>query len=53
VIDMTMSLAGLVAGADDGKQFPLGRHGGMSIFDWYTSGHESTDRSRRTFAIRS
>ena len=40
VIDMTMSLDGFVAGPDDGKQFPLGRHGGMTIFDWYTSGTE-------------
>ncbi len=38
VIDMTMSLDGFVAGPDDGKKFPLGRHGGMRIFDWYTSG---------------
>jgi dihydrofolate reductase len=38
VIDMTMSLDGFVAGPDDGKQFPLGRHGGTAIFDWYTSG---------------
>jgi dihydrofolate reductase len=40
VIDMTMSLDGFVAGPDDGKQFPLGRHGGMAIFDWYTTGKE-------------
>jgi hypothetical protein len=38
VIDMSMSLDGFVAGPDDGKTFPLGRHGGMHIFDWYTSG---------------
>lgn len=38
VIDMTMSLDGFVAGPGDGKEFPLGRHGGMAIFDWYTSG---------------
>lgn len=38
VIDMTMSLDGFVAGPDDGKAHPLGRHGGMHIFDWYTSG---------------
>ena len=35
---MTMSLDGFVAGPDDGKAYPLGRHGGMNIFDWYTSG---------------
>src|SRR6185437_6047344 len=40
VIDMTMSLDGFVAGPDDGKEFPLGRHGGMAIFDWYMSGTE-------------
>jgi dihydrofolate reductase len=39
-IDMTMSLDGYVAGPGDGKQFPLGRHGGMSIFDWYQTGDE-------------
>ena len=37
VVDMSMSLDGFVAGPDDGKKFPLGRHGGMHIFDWYTS----------------
>ena len=40
VIDMSMSLDGYVAGPNDGKQFPLGQHGGMAIFDWYTSGTE-------------
>ena len=40
VIDMTMSLDGYVAGPNDGKQFPLGQHGGMAIFDWYFSGTE-------------
>lgn len=40
VIDMTMSLDGFVAGPEDGKKFPLGGHGGMAIFDWYTSGTE-------------
>jgi dihydrofolate reductase len=40
VIDMSMSLDGFVAGPDDGKADPLGRHGGMHIFDWYTSGTE-------------
>jgi dihydrofolate reductase len=40
VIDMSMSLDGFVAGPDDGKQHPLGRHGGMCIFDWYFSGNE-------------
>lgn len=40
VIDMSMSLDGFVAGPDDGKADPLGRHGGMHIFDWYFSGRE-------------
>ena len=40
VIDMTMSLDGYVAGPNDGKQYPLGQHGGMAIFDWYFSGTE-------------
>jgi dihydrofolate reductase len=43
VIDMTMSLDGFVAGPGDGKQFPLGRHGGVAIFDWYTSGDEQIE----------
>ena len=38
VVDMSMSLDRFVAGPDDGKTFPLGRHGGMHVFDWYTSG---------------
>jgi dihydrofolate reductase len=40
VIDMSMSLDGFVAGPDDGKAHPLGRHGGEHIFDWYVSGDE-------------
>jgi dihydrofolate reductase len=38
IIDMTTSLDGYVAGPDEGPAFPLGKHGGMSIFDWYFSG---------------
>jgi dihydrofolate reductase len=38
VIDMTMSLDGYIAGPDDGAEFPLGKNGGMAIFDWYFSG---------------
>lgn len=38
IIDMTMSLDGYVAGPDDGPEFPLGKHDGMAIFDWYFSG---------------
>jgi len=33
VIDMSMSLDGFVAGPDDGTADPLGRHGGMHLFD--------------------
>jgi len=41
VIDMTMSLDGFVAGPGDGREFPLGQHGGPAIFDWYSGGdHE-------------
>jgi dihydrofolate reductase len=40
VIDMTISLDGFVAGPDDGKDYPLGRHGGMEIFHWFWSGNE-------------
>ena len=40
VIDMSMSLDGFVAGPDDGKAHPLGRHGGEHVFDWYSSGDE-------------
>jgi len=43
IIDMTMSLDGFVAGPDDGPAFPLGKHGGMAIFDWYFSGTEEYD----------
>ena len=35
-----MSLDGFVAGPDDGRDDPLGRHGGMHVFDWYSSGDE-------------
>jgi dihydrofolate reductase len=40
VIDMSVSLDGFVAGPDDGKAHPLGRHGGEHVFDWYFSGSE-------------
>jgi dihydrofolate reductase len=40
VIDMTMSLDGFVAGPRDGKDHPLGTHGGAHLFDWYFSGRE-------------
>jgi hypothetical protein len=37
VIEMTMSLDGFVSGPEDGEANPLGKHGGMHIFDWYFS----------------
>jgi dihydrofolate reductase len=40
VIDMSMSLDGYVAGPDDGKSYPLGRHGGMHVLDRYSSGKQ-------------
>jgi dihydrofolate reductase len=40
VVDMSVSLDGYVAGPDDGKSYPLGRHGGMHVFDWYVSGNQ-------------
>ena len=45
VIEMTMSLDGFVAGPGDGKDFPLGKNGGMHIFDWYFSGSEEVGGS--------
>lgn len=33
VIDLSMSLDGFVAGPDDGGAEPLGRRGGMHLFD--------------------
>jgi dihydrofolate reductase len=44
VIDMSMSLDGFAAGPEDGRDHPLGRHGGMHIFDWYFSGNEEFRR---------
>ena len=40
VVDLTVSLDGFVAGADDGPDLPLGRGGG-SLFTWMTAGPES------------
>ena len=42
VIDMTMSLDGFIAGPHDGKDHPLGTHGGAHLFDWYFSGREES-----------
>jgi hypothetical protein len=34
VIDVSISLAGFVAGPGDDRQHPLGGRGGEHIFDW-------------------
>ncbi|MGC2548269.1 MAG: dihydrofolate reductase family protein, partial [Silvibacterium sp.] len=41
VISLSMSLDGFIAGPDDGPEYPLGRRGGDSIFNWYFSGDTS------------
>jgi len=46
MIDLTMSLDGLIAGPDDDEQHPLGKRGGMRIFDCYFSGTEPVHISR-------
>jgi dihydrofolate reductase len=40
VVDLTVSLDGFVAGADDGPDRPLGR-GGERLFTWMTGGPKS------------
>jgi dihydrofolate reductase len=37
ILDLTMSLDGFIAGANDGPQLPLGE-GGERLFDWYFKG---------------
>jgi len=46
MIDLTMSLDGFIAGPDDGLEHPLGKRGGMNLFDWYTSGTAPMHDSR-------
>ncbi len=46
MIDLTMSLDGFIAGPEDGSEHPLGKRGGMHIFDWYTSGTEPMHNGR-------
>jgi len=46
MIDLTMSLDGFIAGPGDGEEHPLGKRGGMHIFDWYTSGAEPMHNNR-------
>ncbi len=46
VVDLTVSLDGFVAGADDGPDLPLGR-GGERLFTWMTAGPESNRAENR------
>jgi dihydrofolate reductase len=46
IVDLTVSLDGFVAGADDGPHQPLGR-GGSALFDWMGAGPEKNRRERR------
>jgi len=47
MIDLTMSLDGFIAGPGDGEEHPLGKRGGMHIFDWLASGTEPMHNSRQ------
>lgn len=40
VIDLSISVDGFIAGPDDGRDHPLGTHGGEHVFDWYSAGDE-------------
>jgi dihydrofolate reductase len=40
IVDLSISLDGFIAGADDGPEQPLGR-GGERLFTWMTAGPES------------
>ncbi len=46
VVDLTVSLDGFIAGADDGPDLPLGR-GGERLFAWMSAGPESNRVDRR------
>jgi dihydrofolate reductase len=46
VVDLSVSLDGFIAGADDGPEFPLGR-GGEALFSWMAAGPESNRVERR------
>jgi dihydrofolate reductase len=46
MVDLTISLDGFIAGPGDGDEHPLGKRGGMHLFDWYTSGTEPMHNSR-------
>ncbi|MFI5955969.1 dihydrofolate reductase family protein [Cryptosporangium sp. NPDC051539] len=45
IVDLTVSLDGFIAGADDGLESPLGR-GGEPLFAWMTSGPRDPDDPR-------
>lgn len=40
IIEMSMSLDGVVAGPDDGKEFPNGRDGIKHVFGWLSRAKE-------------
>jgi dihydrofolate reductase len=46
IVDLSVSLDGFVAGADDGPEFPLGR-GGEALFRWMAAGPETNRVERR------
>ena len=46
MIDLTMSLDGFIAGPGDSEERPLGKRGGMHIFNWYFSGTEPVHNSQ-------
>ena len=46
MIDLTMSLDGFIAGPGDDDAHPLGKRGGMHLFDWYTSGTKPMHNNR-------
>lgn len=46
VVDLSVSLDGFIAGADDGLDLPLGRGGG-ALFTWMTAGPASNEVERR------
>ena len=46
VVDLSVSLDGFIAGADDGAEFPLGR-GGEALFTWMSAGPASNQVEAR------
>jgi dihydrofolate reductase len=48
IVDLSVSLDGFIAGADDGLDLPLGR-GGQGLFAWMSAGSEA-DRVERRLA---